>query len=158
MAIHAELEINVNRRHPVTLNVMQQQPSQCHSGNRPRGIVAVMCSLCALNCVSIGLTNVTTKADRDAAELAELEDWLDREFPLVHVANIASPIMFSDESDSILAMLSDHDIMWISGGSLSHSLSVSKNRVAKAQQLIRDNFPEIQLVSLDAPPESSNPE
>ena len=25
MAIHAEFEINVNRRHPVTLNVMQQQ-------------------------------------------------------------------------------------------------------------------------------------
>ncbi len=111
-------------------------------------IFPVLCSLCALFFVSIALISVETRANREDAVDVEFPEWLDHQCPLVHVADIPSPIMFPNESQPILSMLSDHNILWISGGSLSHSLSVSKDRVADVQRMIEEHFPGIQLVQI----------
>ncbi len=108
----------------------------------------MLCSFCALVLVSLALIHIENRASQEDAVDAAFVEWLDRECPLVHVADIPSPIMFPDESQPLLSMLSDHDILWSCGGSLSHSLSVSKNRVADAWQLIKEHFPDIQLVPI----------
>ena len=137
---------SVARRNRVIAAVMQHQRIQLQP--RSHRIFPVLCSLCALVLVSLALTHVENRANQEHAGDVAFLEWLDREYPLVHVADIPSPIMFPDESQPILSMLSDHDIMWSSGGSLSHSLSVSKNRVADARQLIQEHFPDIQLVPI----------
>lgn len=136
----------VTCRNRVILAVMQHEQEQ--HGPRSHRIFPVLCSLCALVVVSLVLIQVENRANREDAVDVEFLEWLDRECPLVHVADIPSPIMFPDESQPILSMLSDHDIMWSSDGSLSHSLCVSKNRVADAQRLIEEHFPGIQLVPI----------
>ena len=56
--------------------------------------------------------------------------------PWVIVARIPSPIMFPDQCNEVLTSLQSSGIFWVSGGSLSHRLSVQKSQADQARKLI----------------------
>ena len=80
------------------------------------------------------------------------EAYLDRFFRNIKpcdtpVATIPSLIM-SDKGRPVVDMLSAHDIMWSSGGSLSHTVDVPAEDAERARQLIFDQFPAVEVIWL----------
>ena len=63
------------------------------------------------------------------------------------VATIPSLIM-SVEGRPVVDMLSAHDIMWSSGGSLSHTVDVPVEDAERARQLVFDPFPAVEVIWL----------
>ena len=64
---------------------------------------------------------------------------------MIFVANIPNPSM-CEESWPIIGPLIRNEITWMSEGSLSASLAVSKSRAAEARKLLKENFPWFELV------------
>ena len=130
--------------------------------------IAVACSILALVSVAVTVSRIDTKdqsfigdaggfvADPRTESEESVVARLDKVYPLVEICDIPNPSTFPEESVPILDLLSDHDITCCTFGSMSHSLFVSKNRVAEARKLLKEHFPSIRLAeSRDTP---SNPE